>query len=460
MPRSLLEILLEKKNPKKSLPYPTRDQYITELKYLEELCYTTLTNTFGTENFGGVNVSLFNKVRTGLEECQATLKKYREEYEDYPWEDPTVQDGLRAIRIKIKGDKPDEEGGFLLDLSKARIESLGEGDLYRIAITYFETAESLRVSGTQKILKIASIRYKEGIVDKSRANTDLTENNQVNAKKLDITAKKNPERVVGPRGKMTDDQWADYQKTIAEDNKKIEEANKKRKQEAIKLRMGIFDYLGTIILGESPENVKEKWGGEIDPNDNEPKDPNDNQKKYRIELLKKAMPFIEKVTERDFNNDDPFGDKDYMNFIMILASYSPGYKNYEPDPKEQEKEEKITTDQKKVIGEEMGKRKEEITKLIDQIKARHTGNGVINKIITDEMVKAQDDLNLVDPKTACDANSKLKLFRAKQDLADKVSKNADALDKEDIVDLKKVTEIIDSIFNYCSGKKYITEVKK
>ena len=454
MPRSLLEILLEKKNPKKSLPYPTRDQYIAELKYLEELCYTTLTNTFGTENFGGVNVSLFSKVRMGLKECQATLKKFREEYEDYPWEDPAVQAKLREIRIKIKGDKEGEEGGFLLDLSKARIESLGEGDSYRIAITYFETAESLRVSGTEKILNIASMRYKEGVVNRSRANTDLTENNEINKAKLDITAKKIPERTVGERGKMTDDQWEKYQETIAKDNLKIVEDNKKRKEEAIKLRMGIFDYLGTIILGESPENVKLKWGGEID-SDNEPKDPDAVQRDYRTELLKKAMPFIEKVTQRDFNNDDPFGDKDYMQFIMILASYSPGYKNYKPDPKKEEKEEKITKDQKEVIGKEMKARKGEITKLIDQIKARHTSPGVIHKIITDEMVKAQEDLNSVDPKTACDANSKLKLFRAQEDLKEKVRKNEDVLHKDDIEDLKKVADIINLIFDYCSGKKYI-----
>jgi len=34
MPRSLLEILLEKKDPKKSLPYPTQGQFNAELKNL------------------------------------------------------------------------------------------------------------------------------------------------------------------------------------------------------------------------------------------------------------------------------------------------------------------------------------------------------------------------------------------------------------------------------------------
>jgi hypothetical protein len=55
MPRSLLEILLEKKDPKKALPYPTKDQFVTELNNLNTICTSTLSETFGIEGFGGVN---------------------------------------------------------------------------------------------------------------------------------------------------------------------------------------------------------------------------------------------------------------------------------------------------------------------------------------------------------------------------------------------------------------------
>ena len=446
MPRSLLEILLEKKDPKKSLPYPTQGQFNAELKNLDEICTRTLTELFGTEGFGGVNT--FGAIRKSLKDCQTILRKFKEEYQDYPWEDPTVQDKLSEQRKIIMGDKPNEIGGLLLDLQEARIESLGEGDSYRIANSYFETAESLRVSGTQRILKVASMRDKEIKVSRTRANTDITENNEINNKKYDITAKNIP-----PGEKPKDMSTTDWDKQKAE----IAAANKKRKEEAARLRMGIFSYLG-MIVGETQANVKEKWGGELDKN-LDPKDPDATQRAYREELLVKAMPFIEKVTQQDFNEKDPINDKKYMNFLMILASYSPGYKNYKPDPKEKLVDNKITKEQREVIGVEMGKRKGEIEALINSIKARHPGGG-IDKMITEEMEKAQEELKSVDAKTACDIDSKRKLLKAKVDLDQKVKDNGKVLKPEDIKDLGKVADIIDMIFEYCNGEKYIVKEEK
>jgi len=446
MPRSLLEILLEKKDPKKSLPYPTQGQFNAELKNLDEICTRTLTELFGTEGFGGVNT--FGAIRKSLKDCQTILRKFKEEYQDYPWEDPTVQDKLSEQRKIIMGDKPNEIGGLLLDLQEARIESLGEGDSYRIANSYFETAESLRVSGTQRILKVASMRDKEIKVSRTRANTDITENNEINNKKYDITAKNIP-----PGEKPKDMSTTDWDKQKAE----IAAANKKRKEEAARLRMGIFSYLG-MIVGETQANVKEKWGGELDKN-LDPKDPDATQRAYREELLVKAMPFIEKVTQQDFNEKDPINDKKYMNFLMILASYSPGYKNYKPDPKEKLVDNKITKEQREVIGVEMGKRKGEIEALINSIKARHPGGG-IDKMITEEMEKAQAELKSVDAKTACDIDSKRKLLKAKVDLDQKVKDNGKVLKPEDIKDLGKVADIIDMIFEYCNGEKYIVKEEK
>jgi hypothetical protein len=442
MPRSLLEILLEKKDPKKSLTYPTREQFNAELKNLDEICTRTLIETFGTEGFGGVNT--FEEIRVKLKEQQSILRKYKEEYQDYPWEDPTVQARLLDIKKIIMGDDPEKTGGLLLDLQEARIESLGEEDSYRIANTYFETAESLRVTGTQRILKIASMRDKEIKVDRARANTDLTENNEINSKKYDITAKKISEN--RPKD-ITDEDWKKRQEEVEKDNKK-------RKEEAARLRMGIFYYLG-MIVGETQKDIKEKWGGGEDGET----DPTDVQRGYRKELLVKAMPFIEKVTQQDFDEKDPLADKKYMNFVMILASYSPGYKNYKPDPKDQVVDNKITDEQKAVIGEAMGKRKDDIKSLIDAIKGRNAGAG-IQKIIREEMEKAQAELDSVDAKTACDINSQRKLAKAKEELDKKVNDNKKILDPKDIEDLGKVADIIDEIFNYCANKSYIKEDKK
>ena len=307
-----------------------------------------------------------------------------------------------------------------MDLEKARIDSLGEGDSYRIANTYFETAESLRVSGTQKILKIASMRDKELKVDRAKANTDLTQNNEFNKDLLDITAKKVPDRVtptVKPTG-MSEDEWVKFKETIVNDNVKIAEDNKKRKEEVVKVRMGMFYYLG-MIVGETQADVEEKWGGGKFGEDN----PSGTQKGYRKELLIKAMPFIERVTQKDFDETNPFEDKEYINYIMILGSYTPGYKNYKPDPKDQVKDEKITPEQYAVIAEDIGKKQEEIEALIDAIKGRHTGNGVIDKTITDEMEKAQKELRSVEAKTACDVGSRKQLRDARVDLRQKIKDN-------------------------------------
>jgi len=445
MPRSLLEILLEKKDPKKSLPYPTQGQFNAELKNLDEICTRTLIETFGTEGFGGVNT--FGAIRKSLKDCQAILRKYKEEYQDYPWEDPTVQAELLKQKKIIMGDDPEKTGGLLLDLQEARIESLGEEDSYRIANTYFETAESLRVTGTQRILKIASMRDKEIKVGRARANTDLTENNEINSKKYDITAKKIGAEDSDRPKDMSDDDWKKRKKEIEEDNKK-------RKEEVARLRMGIFYYLG-MIVGETQKDIKEKWGGGEDGEE----DPTDVQRGYRKELLVKAMPFIERVTQQDFNEKDPLADKKYMNFVMILASYSPGYKNYKPDPKDQVVEVKITDEQKAVIGTEMENRKAKIKALIDEIIGRNSGAG-IQKIVKEEMEKAQAELDSVDAKTACDINSQRKLSNAKAELDKKVNDNKGILDPKDIEDLGKVADIIDTIFGYCNNQEYTKGEKK
>ena len=144
---------------------------------------------------------------------------------------------------------------------------------------------------------------------------------------------------------------------------------------------------------------------------------------------------------------------------MILASYSPGYMNYKPDPKEEVKKVEITKEQYEVIKTEMGKRKEKIKALIDEIIGRNTGVG-IQKIIREEMGKAQDELKSVAPETACDIDSQRKLASAKADLDKKVEKNKTILDPKDIEALGEVADIIDTIFSYCNNEEYTKGEKK
>ena len=456
MPRSLLEILLEKKDPKKALPYPTKDQFVTELENLNEICTRNLIETFGVEGFGGVNT--FGKIREDLKKCQTTLRKFKEEYQDYPWEDPIVQNELLDIRKEIMGEDPDKPGGLLLDLQKARIDSLGEEDSYRIANTYFQTAESVRISGTQKILKISMMRDNEDKVDRARANTDITENNDINKEKYDIVAKKVPARSMDRPADMSDADWEIEKAKREADNKEIEAGNAQRVADVIRLRMGMFDYLATLT-DVTRKEVEEGWG--IGENKNGEDEPTNDQRKYRKKLLLTAMPFIEKLTERDFDETgDPIEDKAYMDIIKVLASYSPGFKNYEPDPKEEVKEVEITKEQYEVIKTEMTKRQKEINGLIESIIDNHTGNSMIDKIIKEEMEKAQEELKSVAPETACDVNSKRKLKKAEKDLADKVSKNKEALKGKDIEDLDRVANIIKEIFTYCKNKEYTKQDKK
>lgn len=454
MPRSLLEILLEKKDPKKSLPYPTRDQFNMELENLIGICVKTLSGLAAIENFGGVEA--FGTIREDLKSCRDKLMKYKDEWKDYPWNDPVVQQKVVDLKIKIAGDKPDEIGGILLDLKNARVESLGEGDSYKIANTYFETAESMRVRGTQKILRIASMRDKEIRLDRSRSNTDLTENNEINSEKVDITAKKGQTREIPKTkpsdSKMTDDEWAAHVKQLEEDNAKTEKDYEERRKKTAKLRMGMFYYIG-MLLGETQKEVREKWGS--DEYGETKDDPTDEEKKNRTEYLQKIVPFMERVTGKDFDDKNPGGDKELIKYIMVLGSYTPGYENYKADPEDKTaKPVEISKEEKETIKKQMEGEKTKINDLIDSIIKRHNTSGAVDLEIVKQMKEAKADLASVEPETACDTNSMEKLNDSKSALRNKSRKYKSILTDEDIADLDSIANILDSIFQYCSLESY------
>ena len=226
----------------------------------------------------------------------------------------------------------------------------------------------------------------------------------------------------------------------------------------------MFYYLGSIV-GQTQEEVKTKWGG---GDDGETEDPDpvklQKQKDYRMELLTKAMPFIQKVTQKDFDEKNPFADKEYIKYIMVLGSYTPGYQNYKPDPEDKKGVNEITAEEKEKIKIKMagddgkGGKKGEIKKLIKQIKDRHSGNDAIDKEIVKQMTEAENELDSVDAETACDEASMDKLKDARQKLKEKVKDAPEGiLQKDDISDLNSIADLIEKIFQYCNLESYRTK---
>lgn len=421
MPRSLLNILLEKKD-KTDLPYPSETSFNLELENLESFCLSLLTELKGIESSGGLKLEEdFKSARDDLKKNLEKIEKYKTEWKDNPWNDPSVQKSVREIREEIQK--------IYSELNEIRKNSLGDEDSFRIGNSYYEKAEALRIKATKKIFEVASLRDKEIKVDRQRSNTDITEQNEVNAELMDIVAKQ--------EGEVKDE---------TEDQKKKRlERNEKRKKENAKLKQGMFHYLASI-LGETPEEVKTKWGGEA---------PTDENKKYRKEIMVKAMPFVEMVTGKDYNENNPFGDKNYMKDVMVISSYSPGYTNAKASPEEEEGGEKqLTEEEKKAIGEKTNEIKKEIKAQMEKIKERHKGESIIDKKIKEEIEKSEKDLDSVDSKTACDISSRRKLKAAKSDLQSKIKEYKSLLKEDDLRDLVSISGEINKVLDYCAKGQF------
>lgn len=419
MPRSLLNILLEKKD-KTDLPYPSETSFNLELGNLESFCLSLLTELKGIESSGGLKLEEdFKSAREKIKENLKKIEKYKTEWKDNPWNDPSVQNSVKEIREDIQK--------IYSRLNEIRINSLGNEDSFRIGNSYYEKAEALRIKATKKIFEVASLRDKEIKADRKRANTDLTEQNEVDEEKMDIVAKMD-----GPKEGETEEQ-----------KKEREERNNKRKQENAKLKKGMFHYLASV-LGETPDDIESKWGGES---------PTEENKKYRKEIMVKAMPFIEMVTGMDYDENNPFGDKNYMKDVMVISSYSPGYKDAKTSPEEEEGEEKeITEEERKAIGKKTEEIKNKIKEYMKDIKGRHSGSGIIDVKIKEEIDKSEKELDSVEPKTACDISSRRKLKAAKSDLQSKIKEYKNLLKEEDIKDLESISKEIDTVLNYCEDR--------
>jgi hypothetical protein len=213
-----------------------------------------------------------------------------------------------------------------------------------------------------------------------------------------------------------------------------------------------------MLLGETQEEVRKKWGS--DEYGETKDDPTKEEKKNRTEYLQKIVPFMERVTGKDFDDKNPGGDKELIKYIMVLGSYTPGYENYKADPEDKTaKPVEISKEEKETIKKQMEGEKTKINVLIDTIIKNHNSNSAVDLEIVKQMKEAKVDLESVEPETACDINSMQKLNDSKSALRNKSRKYKSILTDVDIADLDKIANILDGIFNYCSKESYKTKQK-
>jgi hypothetical protein len=443
-----------KKNPNKGMKFSSSDQFYAEVEGLIDLCNNIVTSELSAiEAFGGLNTSKLKEIKKEFIDHSEKLRSYKDEWEKYPWNDPSVQGDLSIIGDKIK----DLQEQF----AKAKQFALGKDEAYRIANKYFETAEDLRKRATEKILSMASMRSKEIEADRQRANTDITRTNELDNDKIDIVAKKE---------NIPDNE-------SSEDKSNRESRDKKREIEAKRVKAGMFYYLSTI-LGETQNEFKSKWNPDFDikskadfSNDKEFDDwkkkkvkgadgsekTNEEWSKlirgYRNDLLKLAIPFMEKITGRDYNEKDPFSDKQYISDLMVLGSYTPGYKNYKPE--KQAPTQNPSEEEKNSIKAEVDKIKKTIQEKISTIENNNSGNGLKESKIREELGKAKKDLDLVDSSSACDIESFKSLSKGKRDLEGKIKTYKRILDPEkDVKPMEEILKKIEEILDYCESQEY------
>lgn len=440
MPRSLIQIILEKKN---NLVYPTSSQFYEELEKIEGICNQKLIDLNATETAGGIYDEI-PEVRTRIKNDLDKVRKYIKEYKDYLWNDPEVQEYVVKIRKNI--------GELDSLLANARKKSLGDDDSLRIGNTYFQTAESLREKAREKILSIASIRSKDIESDRQRSSTDITENTEFDKDKMDI---------VGKKGELEKD--ADGNILSNAKNDAIRKIDKEREEKADKIRKGMFYYLA-MILGQTESRIASKW--QVTP---ENKITEEKAKANRVEMLIKAAPYVEAAYGKKYKNIDPnpFADKEYMLDLAVLASYNPGYKDYKPKEGDGKTEKEITEAQKTQIGKDIEEIKKEMIKLIDELIVGNKKGGDSKGIdlkkdkMVKEMEAAKKDLSAVAAKDSCSIGAQDSLSSAKDQMQTNINKHKAVLDPDfDIPRLEKIAVYIDDVFDYCAERKYEANMLK
>lgn len=437
MPRSLFQILLEKKD---NLVYPTESQFYLEIDNIEKICLAKLSELKSIETasvYGKID-PVRNRIKTDLD----NVRKYRKEFKDYPWNDPEVQGYVADIRKNIKDIDS--------QLAEAKKKSLGDDDSLRIGNTYYQTAESLREKASEKILAIASMRSKDIKSDRQRSSTDITENTQFDKDKMDI---------VGKKGELEKD--ADGKILTNAKNDEILKIDKEREEKAKRIREGMFYYLA-MILGQTETQIASKWKAEGTNTE-------EKAKGYRVELLIEAAPYVEAAYGKKYKNlkPNPFADEEYMIDLSILSCYNPGYKDYKPEAGDGKVKKEITEDMKKQIGEDIEVTKAKMLKLIDELIVGNKKGGDSKGIdlkkdkMVEEMEAAKEDLAAVKSPDSCSVGAQDALSSAKGQMEANIAKYKGILDKDyDIPRLEKIAAYIDEVYDYCANREYESNMEK
>lgn len=434
MPRSFFEILAEKKN---NLYYKTQDEFdrkasaltLNFINFLGQIESVKASSVFASEGLENIE----KDIRKDLVE----LRKFDSDKDKYRWNDPSVQEKIEEFEKKLNKAIDDSEN-IQKKINDEKIELLGDNGSLRIANTFFETAESLTAKGNQKIFAIASLDDKETKSRKRRQNTDVMEIAVFDSKLADITAKKG-EGVVRKTGETDDD------------FKKRQDAQTKERDESVaRFKEGIFQYAAGC-LGESSAEIKAKWN----------KGNTGEDVKYRNELLIKIIPYLESITDKNYavaKKGDPFGDRQFMADLEILARYTPNYSNYEY--KDGGASIVITdADRKKIeiymVGEDgKGGMKGKLKAKITEIKKNNSGATPKQKKMTEEMDSAESELEKVKGGDACDIESRNLLDSAKADMNSKIEQYKQYLTDKDKADMEEISKLIGQIESYCTSEKY------
>jgi hypothetical protein len=276
---------------------------------------------------------------------------------------------------------------------------------------------------------------KETKSKKRRQNTDIMEIAVFDSKLADITAKEG-EVVV----RKTDESDDDFKKRQDSEAKKIKE----REKSVAKFKAGIFQYAAGC-LGDSAAEIEKKWDA---------KNTTEEAIKNRNEILIKIIPYLEGITDKKYTTAEknPFEDKQFMADLEILASYTPNYQNFEY--KDGGAAIVIEEADRVKIAAYMKDTKDKILKQISEIKTKNSGATPKQKKMTEEMDLAKSDLEKVDPKNACDYESRTLLQAAQADMKDKISKYEQYLTNDDKKSMEDIAKLLAEIDSYCSSEKY------
>jgi uncharacterized protein (UPF0332 family) len=204
----------------------------------------------------------------------------------------------------------------------------------------------------------------------------------------------------------------------------------------------MFSYLANL-LGLTASQIEDKWMK------GEEKDKIAARKDY----LKRALPYIEKITGRTYDKNAPWDDIKYLEELKVLSIYSPGFTNYKPK-KESKGSKEITEEERVKIAKEGGIVVDKIKKSLGELAKINSGTGAKEKAVQDEIKKNEGKMNNVDLRTCCDIAVMDSLYNTKEEIEKNIQNNQKFLSDADKKLLEDVIGEIAKMMRYCNSEKY------